>query len=310
MRSIQWDRKPVSRPGIYSEIPMTDYHSATICDGASVSSTGLRKLWRTSPAHFYSGWECNPNRVPPTSSAVQMLGAAAHHLLLGEDHFKTLFIMQPANLEDEHGVLLPWQGNRKVCKQWKRDQIDAGRTILDADDFETIRHMARSLSVHPLVREAEILNGGIEQSGFVKEPTTGLWLRIRPDVMPSDGMFADLKTCASVCDFDLKMALRDYGYHQQAALVWQVCELLNIPFESFSLVFVEKTPPYCVRVVELTDDDLSRGRRQNEHAMVAIATCLEEGIWPGPGGSDAEPFSLPKADQEFIDSRLQQLEAA
>jgi hypothetical protein len=170
--------------------------------------------------------------------------------------------------------------------------------------------MSRALAAHPMVFSAEILNGGIEQSGFAKDPVTGLWLRVRPDAMPSDGMFADLKTCTSVCDLDLKMTLKDYGYHQQGALIWQVCELLKIPFESFSLVFVEKSPPYCVRVVELTDDDLNRGRRQNECGMIAIATGLAEGIWPGPGEADSEPFSLPKAEQEFIDARLERLEAA
>jgi hypothetical protein len=41
-----------------------------------------------------------------------------------------------------------------------------------------------------------------------------------------------------------------------------------------------------------------------------MARCLKENSWPGPGNADAQYFSLPKTEQEFIDAKLASLDAA
>jgi len=42
------------------------------------------------------------------------------------------------------------------------------------------------------------------------------------------------------------------------------------------LVFIEKKIAYCTRVVELTDDDLSRGRMQNRAMIRQLAKMHRE----------------------------------
>ena len=76
---------------------------------------------------------------------------------------------------------------------------------------------------------------------------------------------------------------------------------------TFTLVFVEKTPPYCVRIVTLKDNDLDRGQRANEASLDAIAKCLKSKHWPGPGGDreDAENIELPEYAQKQIDDRIE-----
>lgn len=302
----RWSGAPISSSGWYDRVPISIYHSAKITFAPSISSSGLRTLWNKSPKHFYAGWPYNPDfeESDEEESKAFILGRAAHHLYLGEDDFKLQFIERPAKIAG-----LAWQGNRLECKAFLKAQADAGRTVLTPKDVEIIQGMALSLADEQLA--IDLLQGGVEQTLVAQDPETGLWLKARPDVIPtSDGMFADLKTTESVVDLDLKMTLRRYSYNMQGALIWEVCEMLGMPFEGFVLIFIEKKPPYCTRVVEMNDDDLGRGRAQNRVMIRRIRKCLDEGSWPGPGKADAEMFSMPQAEQEFIDLRLAAEEAA
>lgn len=300
MTPTQWDRRPISAPGIYAGIPIDDYHRGDICDGPSVSSSGLRTMFRKSPAHFWATSPLNPERIEEPESAAFTLGRAAHHLLLGEDDFSTLYIARPARFGD-------YRTNE--AKAWKAEQEAAGRTCLLPAQLDAIRGMARALAAHSLI-EAGILNGAIEQSIFWKDEETGVWLKSRPDAIPNwSGDFADLKTAESVITEALEHALAAYGYPQQAALLADGFEAITQKkLTSFSLVFVEKTPPYCVRVVTLKDADLERGRQQNRAALRVFARCLERGRWPGPGGTDAEYIGIPSWDTKKIEDRLMLIE--
>lgn len=303
--AVRWDGAPIVMPGWYDGVPISIYHSAKITGDPSVSSSGLRTLWGKSSKHFYARWPYNPDYddSEDEDSPAFTIGRAAHHLYLGEDDFALQFIERPAKIAG-----LPWQGNRLECKAFLKQQADAGRTVLTPNDIKVIKGMAQSLAAEPLA--VDLLQGAVEQTLIAKDPETGIWLKARPDVIPtSDGMFADLKTTPSVLDLDLKQTLRKFHYNMQGALIWEVCELLKMPFDGFVLVFIEKKYPFCTRVVELTDDDLGRGRLQNRAMIRQMKRCMDAGDWPGPGKSDAEFFSIPKTEAEFIDARLAALEA-
>lgn len=306
MKPIQWKRGMViTEPGIYAGVPMSVYHSQDLCDGPSISSSGLRKIFNESPAHFYCGWDGNPNREDAGDTAAFTLGRAAHHLLLGESEFSTLFIQRPEELAGK-----PWQGNRTECKAWLKEQADAGRTVLKPDDIKAIRGMARSLAAHPLV-EAGIINGGIEMTMCWRCKDTGVWKKCRPDATPNDsGDFADLKTCLSVATDDLQRSIYEYGYAQQGSLIHEGWNAITGGTEtSFSLVFVEKVPPFCTRVVTLRDDDLVRAERANYAAAAIFANCLATGEWPGPGNADAEYLYMPDWAVKKMDYRIERMEA-
>jgi hypothetical protein len=298
--------QPITEPGIYSGVPMATYHGPNLCDAPSVSSSGLRKIWK-SPAHYWVSSPYNPDRVEDTEgSEAFKFGRAAHHLLLGEDDFSTLFVVRPDIAPDGRD----WNGNNKTCRAWLAEQELEGRTVLTAKDIDNIRGMARALAAHPLV-EAGILNGLIEHTIVWKCKDTGVWLKARPDAIPnSDGDFGDLKTTPSVETEDLIRTIADFSYHQQAALIgsgWHA--LTGRDITSFSLIFAEKKPPWCPRVITLRDEDLARGERQNYIATKTFKACMETGIWPGPGSADAEYLSLPAWQQTRIDRQIELAEA-
>lgn len=300
IQSIRWDGKPISAPGIYSGVPIEIYHRADICDGPSVSSSTLRDLWSVSPAYCWSRSPLNPKRVPEKESESKILGGATHALICGEP-FADRYVVKPATFLGEK-----WNGNRIDCKrqiaQWKRE----GKEMLTEGDVEKIQGMAAALSLNPLVL-AGILNGLIERSIFWKDSETGLWLKTRPDAIPSDsGDFSDLKTTQSVLYHDLQKTIGTYGYHQQGGLILEGAKAIGLEATSFTLVWVESAPPHCVRVQQLRDEDLARGTRQNRVALRTFANCLANNAWPGPGDdhADAEFVDLPDWRRTQIDERL------
>jgi hypothetical protein len=305
MDAIKWNGKPIKTPGWYSGLSLEDYHSAGICDGLAVSSSDLRTCWRKSPAHMHDRWAENPVREVDKPPRHFVLGSAAHHLLLGEDRFKMKYVAQPPTYRDKKtAVEKSWHNGADFCKKWNAKATAQGKAWVTHDELKIILAMSKSLALDPLVNEG-LLRGYVEHSGFAKDHETGLWLKVRPDVIPTHtGEFCDLKTAADVTTVALQSSIRSFGYHQQGALIWEVAELLKHPFDSFYLMFIETDRPYCARALPLTEDDLARGRLQNRAMIRRIANCITTDHWPGPGEGDLRALPLADAERERIDARL------
>jgi hypothetical protein len=299
--SSRWDGTPVRVPGIYHDLPIARYHRGDIAAGPSVSSTTLRRLWNASPKHAWANDPLNPKRIEQDDSEAFILGRATHHLVCGQVNFADEFIVRPETIDGEK-----WHGNRTTCKKWLAKQKAEGRTVLTPDHVEQIRGMAVALGEFPLM-QAGVLNGLIERSMFWQDKETGLWLKARPDAIPSDsGDFSDLKTTESVLYHSLQNSVATYGYHQQAALVLEGARALDLPAETFTFIWVESKPPHCVRAQQIKDEDLARGMKQNRVSIRLFADCLAAGSWPGPGDdrADAEYVDLPDWKRKQIDERL------
>lgn len=310
---IEWDGKPISKPGIYSKIPIEVYHTQDVCVGPSVSSSNLRTCFLESPAHFYANWSGNPNRKEEEDKHHFVFGRALHHLMLGEPFFAKLFAVRPDEYPSEDRktgevTFKKWTRQAAYCAQWEMKQERAGRAILTSTDLENLKGCAKRLGMNAIVK-AGALNGYIERSMIWRDKDTGLWLKSRPDSIPGDsGDYVDLKTTQSVQWKDLQRTIHERGYFMQKALVRMGARALGLPFTSATLMFVEKSDPWCERVVTLKEPTLDRGERANRAAIDTIAANLKRntGYWPGPGGEkdDATPIELPEWADKSVDDRI------
>jgi len=294
----------ITENGVW-DLDMARYHGQP-CDGPSISSSGLRTIWQSSPAHYWLNSSLNPNREPDEDERPHFaLGRAAHHLLLqGRKGFDAEYVVRPEKWKD-------WR--TAEAREWKADAIKAGLTIITDAELANIAGMARSLAAHPLVK-AGILDGAVERSLIWRDPDTGVWCKSRPDAIPTSSVdVADLKTCVSVSTDSLRRSIADFGYHQQGALVGEAFRhVLGRDMATFTLVWVEKAAPWCVRVTTLTPEDLLRGQRQNEAALRLFARCADADHWPGPGGEqpDGEFLSISDWSAKSIDARLETMKQA
>lgn len=295
-----WDGKPISAPGIYSGVPSSVYHGADLCAGPSISSSGLRAIFANSPMEYWIESPLNPRRIEPKEKEAYILGRAAHHLLLGEGHFGRSFAARPERLNGT-----AWNGNRNDCKEWLELVAAEGLQVLTPGQIETIKGMAgllpwqegledSGLANNAMVR-AGALSGLVEHTIIAKDEETGIYLKSRPDILPPDSSeFNDLKSSASV-DFDsLQRTISDYRYDMQAGLA-DLClqQAAGRRFTSFAFIFVGKSPPHAVQIVEIKTADMEEAAVDLRVAIQTFARCLETNRWPGPGGG--------KRDAVFLD---------
>lgn len=305
IKLMKWTGGSIVIPGLYANMPMSHYHTRDVCDGYSISSSGLRKIFNKSLAHYWDTSPYNPNRAEDEPSREMIIGRAAHHLMMGESNFAEFFRAAPPEVPDAKGNLKPWSLVYNYAKEWQDARRRDGIETIFPKEIEMLMGMARAIGAHPLVK-AGALNGYIEHSGFWRHET-GVWLKIRPDVIPSaSGDVCDLKTTSSVQWVDLQRTIADMGYVQQFALMREGFRKLGFPFASATLLFVERNRPHCVRIVSLKPQELDRGEQMNRAALRAFVRCLKSREWPGPGGvrRDAEEIWTPDWYKEQIDARL------
>lgn len=275
MNIVQFNGGKVSLPGCYAGIPIDLYHG-DLTDGPGISSSGLRTIEAKSPSHYYATSYLNPDRLPEEPKDHFSFGRAAHTLLLGEDGFREQFVVRPDKWKD-------WRTD--AAKAWRTEQQAAGRTVLNADDIVAIRHIAKQLAADPLVQSG-ILQGKVEHSLIWRDKITGVWLRSRPDVIPSaDGVLVDLKTTTDASPEAVVNSIRNHGYALQGALAGMGMEAtLGIKMTDFVLVWIEKSAPYAVNISPVDPEWIYWARRQLRRAIDTFAKCVETNEWPGYSG--------------------------
>jgi hypothetical protein len=309
LKIIAKPKLPIKKSGIFSGVPLEVYHSPDFTPSESVSSSNLRSAWPEggSLAHMFSEWAHNPNRIQRTDTKWMRFGRAAHHLLLSEEHFSTLFVMEPETYRDtKTAEVKPWSNNAKWCKGWHAEMRQHGRTVLKPAEIAKIHPIVASMKLDPLIQSGG-LNGLVEHSLACLDKETGLWLKWRPDVIPNDGDYVDIKLTTSVTDYAVMRSIEDFGYHMQGGLGWEVCDQLGLPFTSFTLLLIESEPPHCIRAVPIEDEDLARGRQQCRAMMRQVRQAIDRGHWPGPGEGEIRAIPLSKRAREDIDIKLQYL---
>jgi len=294
------DGEQVTESGAY-RISMAHYHSQSVCPGPSVSSTGIRKLALQSPRAFWKTWDGNPDRLPTGDPGPALvLGRAAHALILGDEVFQDVFAYVPADAPPRPTATQvraferdgEWSdAARDRAAFWEAfDRDAAGKTLITADQVETIKHMADSIASNALAKEA--LTGGlIEISMIYQDQATGIWVKSRPDILPDNGFDgADLKTFSprgSDLILSAHRAITDHGYHIQMALAALAAEeVFGISASEFMLVFVQTTPPYETIPIRLDEEALYLGKVMVRHGLDRMAHGLTTGDWPGVGETD------------------------
>ncbi|WP_270374940.1 PD-(D/E)XK nuclease-like domain-containing protein [Marinicauda sp. Alg238-R41] len=307
----------IDKPGIYDGIDMETYHGQ-LTVGPSISSSGLRKLDSTTPAHFWVDSYMNPHRDPVDTTALRM-GKAAHTAILGDEVFEEVFAVAPYKLaknvnenaygeRPDKGEEPAWRAGEK--QDWWKERVENGPIPLTQDEFATIRAMAETLRSYPLVKSG-ILEGEVEKSLVWTDEETGVWLKARPDTLPKSGFIADYKTVRSAHPRDLQKAIAEHGYHIQLALVMEgLVSLGVVPAESLNdlsvvLICQEKEPPYAVNHVEIDFDWLYRGGQVIRRSVRTFAQCVASGEWPAyepPTQAMKAPFWQAKQYQEDEES--------
>jgi hypothetical protein len=305
-----WDGKPIDKPGVFSGVSMSAYHGANLCVGPSISSSGLRKIFTGSPMDYWIRSVYNSKALPQEDSRAFVVGRAAHHLCLGEADFKKFFVVRPEEYPDQKtGELKKWTRAAQFCKNWEAEASQLGLDILTPAELETIKGLAGiqpwqdgledSGLLNNAVVRAGALHGLIEHTIVAQDKETGVWLKARPDVIPTDSTEAgDFKTTLSVEAYKLTRTLDDFRYDMQAEIVSRCLDqAADFRLTNFALIFACKGEPHEVAVRELKQCDLESSHEDNDIAIRTFALCMETGRWPGIGGGEEDARYLERSDR-------------
>ena len=98
--------------------------------------------------------------------------------------------------------------------------------------------------------------------------------------MLQNNVIIDLKTCRDASPKGFKQAVRNFGYHQQAAFYLAAAASAGLTeVDRFQFLAVQKQHPYPYAVYELSDEAIEYGRALNEKAIDQMEHCKKTGVY-------------------------------
>lgn len=237
------------------DMPAQDYH-----DHPNIGSSSLRRILRT-PLDFITPQEWD-------SKALEF-GSAVHSAYLTPDLFRQEYAMQTE-----------YFGPRNVGEGKKRSDefkaANAGKKIIWWDDAKAISAIVKKLE---LTYPIDFKTSKTEVSSFCK--IQGVPLKGRVDLDDGQTLW-DLKTTTDDLDDDtLVRSIKRYGYHIQAVHYLELWAMDDAFRPNFGFIFVQKTAPYHMRRIILSEAFLDLGQESFDFALKLYKDCEKSGKWPG-----------------------------
>lgn len=261
------------RPGLHFGLSGADYHGDTLTPEPSLSSTLARKIVNQSPLHAWTAHpRLNPDLEPKNSDAFD-IGKAFHTMVLGRG----------AGIHVIHAE--DWRSKEARAE---RDAARAeGRTPLLSAQADALGQMLDHAERRMRDSGVFIDKTRTEVAAFAR--IENVWCRALIDYAPADASkpLYDIKTCEDASPDACARSVASYGYDTQARWYLDAWKAATGEDRRFRFVFVEKSPPHEVSVIELdanaendTDWMLDAASKCSEARRV-WRECLDANQWPG-----------------------------
>lgn len=273
------------KPGIYHNLAERTYRA-----DPAISQSSLKPILR-SPAHFKAGVEEDDKE----ETGAMLLGSIAGQLVL-EPHLPPWWEIQPEKLALSTTEGKEWA--KSICKwdeekdgKFPRSPNDAfdlnGISVISFKGFENASRMAAALAESKKPEVRDILDGSKrEVSVFanVETPSGVVLCKSRPDIVPPESnILADLKTCQIASEDGFLKSVKRFRYDIQAASYlhhYNSVSPADDRRELFYFLVIESTAPFAIKVHQLDEDYMRKGRGDYERAINTYAYCQQIGEWP------------------------------
>src|SRR5690554_2808 len=272
----------IEPPCFIANMPNEVYHSHT----EGVSSSGL-KLVERSPAHY----RYQAARAP---SRAMEIGTAIHTALLEPERFAADY------------VLLKDVKDRRASEYKAAVKVHGSERVLVSGEADQVAGMQEAVLSNPAMSERLNAEGWRELSLFVRDPETGVLIRVRYDLLAVSGIAVDLKSCQDARPEEFSKSIYNYGYDLQAALYADAFEwATGKPIGAFEFAVVEKDMPHGHKLYLPDETMIQEGRRRYREALNLFAECERSGDWPGITCDGPELISLPSWRVAQIENEIE-----
>jgi hypothetical protein len=258
------------KEGLYTrdQLGNDQYHASE-----PVSSSGLKRILQ-SPAHF---------KYPAANTVTRAkdIGSAIHCAVLETDRFMADY--RVVDCEDRRSAIY-----KAACKD--RD----GSYVLTQAEGDNIQGMQEGIMRNRSCRELIEMPGDYELSLVVKDPVTGVLVKVRYDKLcRMNAIPVDLKKTQSAKPSDFQRAIINYDYHLSAALYQDAWEWLHgETLQPMRWIACEEKSPHAAMRYKIDEEALMVGRALYRDALNIYAECLDKGEWPAYG-DDEEEMGIP-----------------
>lgn len=224
-----------------------------------IGSSSLKQML-LSPGHFLEAW-----KGPKKESKAFDEGNAVHSVLLEQN--LDGFLRRPDGID----------ARTKEGKEKLKELEATGKIILSGEIFDSLeRRLSEFVKSNSAMSKYN--NAEIEQSFYVKDPETGLFVKARPDIF-KPGMISDLKTTANMATFEKQVF--NLGYHIQCGLYCLVSELVTgSEILIYSFIVQEKTAPYGVKVFNFDQATINFCKQKARELLNRASICISENNFP------------------------------
>ena len=252
------------------DLPDSVYHRPP-----GVSRSALMRLLKT--PHHYRALMNPPEDTPRKPPNPSMEHGSLVHLLSLQPHlFDGVYRVGP---DVESRALKAW-------KDWAAGQ--EGFTLITPAQFERARAHAEAITQHPRMLETRGHQCFAEASIYWPDPSSGIWLKARPDLLvlrqAPHGLSVeviDLKTTADASERAFSYSVESYGYaHQKELYSWGVEEVFGVAPDRFLFLASESEFPYACAVYELGHEWREWASRDIARALDTLKRCGDADEWP------------------------------
>lgn len=264
----------ITKPGIYLDVEAADYHADPAPEPSFSQSLG-KILLAHSPRHAWLAHpRLNPNWRPNGDEGYdkdRIIGDVAHAYMIGRG--KRVEVMQFTNF-------------RTKDAQTIRDAaFDAGRVPILPHHDESARQVVEAARRQLMHHEASDAFADGHGEAVLVWQEDGLWMRCMLDWLHADYRTVDdLKTGGrSSSEYALPPRISDDGWDMQAAMAERGLDVLdpkNAGRRRFRFFPQENFEPFGLNVVQLTEADLTMGRKKLQMAIDIWRECMAANSWP------------------------------
>ena len=228
-----------------------NYHNRS-----EVSNSNLTHLLMGYP--FYISNKQNPT----ITSKAMSLGTLYHDCILeGKQKFSSDYAFISTNLSTAKSPRAT-----KVYKEWRDDQLAAGITLLDHEEYMALMKARVLFHDKKIYR---VKNSEVEKEIFFEH--MGVKCRSKLDFIDHDNLIIrDLKTIDSVDDKSILKAIWDRHYYRQAVFYKLAAKAEFIDDYTFIFDFISKKSPILHREVVITTTDLLNRAHDEIHKGIEI----------------------------------------
>jgi hypothetical protein len=263
-----------AKVGVFQGLPMPDYLALE-----AVSASDLRRVVQecVKSAWFHSPF--NPNRPVQESTSAQLLGSAAHALLL-EGNSDQIVVVEAENFKT------------KEARCQRDGALEEGKIPLLPHVFDVV--LAMSLAARAFVeslKETEPAIYAMFQPGGGRAEETVVWqdgetlCKIRLDMISQDNLVVvDYKTSGTIAEpntwlrrqaIPMGYIVSDGLYRRGVEAVFGVCE------PKYVFLVQENEPPYMCSINGLDKSAEATTDTMVSRALRSWEECVKNNHWPG-----------------------------